>query len=93
MKAGFAKVDITPRLGVELSGFGPHLHRCAREIRDRLHARAWPARCSRTGTGACRSSSVAWLSSRAGSPGEGHFSLHLRLPRGSDPVQAQYDVT
>ena len=40
MKAGFAKVDITPRLGVELAGFGPYLHRCARDVRDRLSGRA-----------------------------------------------------
>jgi len=40
MKAGFARVDITPRLGVELSGFGPYRHRYAREIRDNLYARA-----------------------------------------------------
>lgn len=40
MEAGFAKVDITPRVGVELSGFGPFLHRRATEVRDRLFARA-----------------------------------------------------
>lgn len=40
MRFGFAKSDITPRLGVELSGFGPFLHRYARAVRDRLWARA-----------------------------------------------------
>ena len=40
MKAGFAKVDITPRVGVELCGFGPFLHRYSIAIRDRLWARA-----------------------------------------------------
>jgi len=40
MRAGFAKNDITPRVGVELAGFGPF--RCRRSIgvRDRLWARA-----------------------------------------------------
>ena len=40
MEAGFAKVDITPRVGVELAGFGPFLHRRATDVRDRLFARA-----------------------------------------------------
>jgi hypothetical protein len=40
MKAGFAKVDITPRLGVELAGYGPYLHRTAKAVRDRIWARA-----------------------------------------------------
>lgn len=40
MKAGFSSVDITPRLGVELYGFGPYLNRRARAVRDRLEARA-----------------------------------------------------
>ncbi len=40
MQAGFAKVDITPRVGVELAGFGPFLHRRAIDVRDRLFARA-----------------------------------------------------
>ncbi len=40
MKAGFGKVDITPRLGVEMAGFGPFLHRTAKEFRDFLYARA-----------------------------------------------------
>jgi hypothetical protein len=40
MKAGFAKVDITPRVGVELSGFGPFLNRRSIGVRDKLGARA-----------------------------------------------------
>ncbi|HBC89341.1 MAG TPA: hypothetical protein DCZ94_20570 [Lentisphaeria bacterium] len=40
MKFGFAKRDITPRVGVELSGFGPYLHRQSIAVRDRLSARA-----------------------------------------------------
>ena len=40
MQFGFAKSDITPRVGVELSGFGPFLNRRSIAIRDRLWARA-----------------------------------------------------
>lgn len=40
MKAGFAKIDITPRVGVELCGFGPYLHRYSIAVRDRLWAKA-----------------------------------------------------
>ena len=40
MQIGFGKVDITPRVGVELCGFGPHLHRYSVGVRDRLEARA-----------------------------------------------------
>ncbi len=40
MRIGFAKVDITPRVGVELSGFGPFLNRSSTRVRDRLWARA-----------------------------------------------------
>ncbi len=40
MKFGFAKRDITPRVGVELSGFGPYLHRQSIAVRDMLSARA-----------------------------------------------------
>jgi len=40
MKAGFAKNDITPRIGVELCGFGPFICRHSIGIRDRLWARA-----------------------------------------------------
>ena len=44
MKAGFAKVDVTPRLGVELAGYGPYLHRTAGAVRDRIWARAMAVR-------------------------------------------------
>ena len=37
---GFAKNDITPRIGVELSGFGPFLCRNSISVRDNLWARA-----------------------------------------------------
>lgn len=40
MKAGFAKIDITPRVGVELCGFGPFLLRRSVGVRDRLWAKA-----------------------------------------------------
>lgn len=40
MKIGFAKGDITPRAGVELSGFGPFVLRRSIGVRDRLWARA-----------------------------------------------------
>ena len=40
MKAGFAKFDITPRVGVSMAGFGPFLNRNATFIRDRIEARA-----------------------------------------------------
>jgi hypothetical protein len=51
MKAGFGRSDITPRLGVQLAGYGPYRNRAAREILAPLHARAavildgsrWPA--------------------------------------------------
>ena len=43
MRIGFGKVDITPRVGVEMSGFGPYRHRVARDVRDRLYARAMAA--------------------------------------------------
>ena len=40
MKAGFAKIDITPRVGVELCGFGPFIQRRSVGVRDRLWAKA-----------------------------------------------------
>jgi Neutral/alkaline non-lysosomal ceramidase, N-terminal len=40
MRIGLAKVDITPRVGVELCGFGPFLNRKSIAVRDRLWARA-----------------------------------------------------
>jgi hypothetical protein len=44
MQIGFSKMDITPRVGVELCGFGPHLHRYSVGVRDRLEARAMAVR-------------------------------------------------
>jgi len=43
LRAGFGKVDITPRVGVQLWGYGPFLNRQARAIRERLYARAFAA--------------------------------------------------
>ena len=40
MKAGFGVTDITPRVGVELYGFGPYLNRHSIAVRDRIEARA-----------------------------------------------------
>jgi hypothetical protein len=40
MKIGFGRQDITPRIGVELCGFGPFITRHSIGIRDRLWARA-----------------------------------------------------
>ena len=40
MQTGFSKVDITPKLGVELSGYGYFLGRTARRVLDPLFARA-----------------------------------------------------
>lgn len=40
MKIGFGKVDLTPRVGVELCGFGPFLNRHSTAVRDRLWAKA-----------------------------------------------------
>jgi hypothetical protein len=40
MKAGFGKSDITPRLGVQLAGYGPYRNRAAQEIVAPLAARA-----------------------------------------------------
>ncbi|MBM4079765.1 MAG: hypothetical protein FJ278_08705 [Planctomycetes bacterium] len=40
MRFGFGKVDITPRVGVELSGFGAFILRRSTGVRDRLWARA-----------------------------------------------------
>ena len=44
VEAGFARVDITPRVGVELCGFGPYLNRHSVAVRDRLWARAMAVR-------------------------------------------------
>lgn len=43
-KVGFGRVDITPRVGVELCGFGPFRQRYSTSIRDRLWARAMAVR-------------------------------------------------
>ena len=40
LQFGFGKVDITPRVGVELLGYGPYLNRHSTAVRDRLFARA-----------------------------------------------------
>jgi len=40
MNAGFFEVDITPRVGVQLCGFGPYLNRYSIGVRDLLKARA-----------------------------------------------------
>ena len=40
MLFGFAKTEITPRVGVDLTGFGPFLNRQSVGVRDRLWARA-----------------------------------------------------
>lgn len=44
MQIGFATNDITPRVGVELCGFGPFLNRHSIAVRDRLWARAMAVR-------------------------------------------------
>ncbi len=44
MELGFAKAEITPRVGVELCGFGPFLNRHSVGLRDRLWARAMAVR-------------------------------------------------
>jgi hypothetical protein len=48
MKAGFAKTDITPRLGGELSGFGPFICRTSTGVREKLWARAAAFDCGGT---------------------------------------------
>ena len=45
IRCGFAKYDITPRIGVELYGFGPFLNRISRGVRDILEARAAAFEC------------------------------------------------
>lgn len=40
MKVGFGRSDITPRLGVQLAGYGPYRNRAAAELVAPLHARA-----------------------------------------------------
>ena len=46
MRAGFGKKDITPRVGVELYGFGPFLNRKSVGIRDILEARSAVMECN-----------------------------------------------
>ena len=48
MKAGFAKIDITPRVGVRLFGFGPYLNRYSIAVRDKLWARAMAVSVGKT---------------------------------------------
>ncbi|MGD9519783.1 MAG: neutral/alkaline non-lysosomal ceramidase N-terminal domain-containing protein [Armatimonadota bacterium] len=43
MQFGFGKVDITPRVGVELYGYGPYLCRHSVAVREQLYARALAA--------------------------------------------------
>ena len=45
MKAGFGRCDITPRVGVELYGFGPFLNRKSIGVRDILEARSAALEC------------------------------------------------
>ena len=45
MKAGFGKTDITPRVGVELFGFGPYRNRKSIGVRDILEARTAVFEC------------------------------------------------
>lgn len=40
MKAGFGQSDITPRLGVQLAGYGPYRNRASRKVTAPLAARA-----------------------------------------------------
>ena len=40
MKVGLAKNDITPRVGVDLCGFGPYRHRYSTSVREPIFARA-----------------------------------------------------
>lgn len=40
MRAGFGKSDLTPPMGVELTGYGYYLNRCALSVLDPLYARA-----------------------------------------------------
>lgn len=48
MQIGFGRQEITPRVGVELCGFGPYLHRYSIGVRDRLWARAMAVRVGET---------------------------------------------
>ncbi|MBO5668667.1 MAG: neutral/alkaline non-lysosomal ceramidase N-terminal domain-containing protein [Lentisphaeria bacterium] len=46
MRAGFGKCDITPRLGVELYGFGPFANRKSIAVRDIIEARSAALECN-----------------------------------------------
>jgi len=48
MRAGFGKSDLTPRLGVQLAGYGPYRNRAAQEIIAPLAARAAVIRDGKT---------------------------------------------
>ena len=39
MRAGFAACDITPRVGVEMYGFGPYINRASKGVYAPLEAR------------------------------------------------------
>lgn len=45
MRLGFAKTDITPRVGVELCGFGPYINRHSVDVCDSLWSRAMAVEC------------------------------------------------
>jgi hypothetical protein len=66
MELGFARTDITPRVGVELCGFGPFLNRHSVGIRDRLWARAMAVRVGeqRAVVIACDLIGVAWQTTK-----------------------------
>lgn len=44
VEAGFGRADITPRVGVELCGYGPYLSRASDRVLDRLWAKALAVR-------------------------------------------------
>ncbi len=86
MQFGFSKVDITPRPGVELYGFGPFLHRYATAVREPLYARAMAAAdgentvvivvCDLVGVSACIADEARERTSSAtGIPRE-HICVH-----------------
>ncbi len=44
VQAGFGKVDISPRVGIELGGYGPYLNRHSTRLMEPLYARAMAVR-------------------------------------------------
>ncbi len=48
LEAGFGRTDITPRVGVELCGYGPYRNRHSTSVRDRLWAKAIALKLSGT---------------------------------------------